>query len=372
MRAVVLLLVAPVLGLCACSGDASPGEASGIWAFAAGGTHDVSLCELKRTDPATLRCDAPNTGARVGFATCGDLIADNTLTVERREAPISVAAGGAILTSSPVHVAGSMIAFGRIDGTNTQDVDGDLQAGTGWTTSAPVSVGGDAFVGIGFDAKNSASIAGTLHVPEGSDVNRVSAGSIVFGAVNVALPIDCASMPIVASIAASATTTRDPAAARAIPPLALSPVKAPTDVTMGCGTYVLSSIDVQNTLAIHIVGRTVLVVQGDVHVSAPMTIDLADGASLDLVIVGKLEVDNTLRIGNASAPNATWMGVGSSIRVASPMELSGTLFAPQAAAAFDNTFDVDGAVVVASARIAAPLVVHDGPALGHDGCVAAK
>jgi hypothetical protein len=356
----------------ACSANEDVGHSRGIWAFAGGGSHDVSLCSPKRPGPPGLRCTAAPQTLRVAFATCGDLAVDRPLTIDPREEPVLLASSGSITTSAPLHVGGPMVASGAIVALDTQDVAGDLQAGAGWRTNAPVTVGGDAFVSDALEAKSSTTITGTLHVPEGSDVVNVAAKNIEYGAFTVAPPLACAAMPAVQQMVTTATTSRDPASALAIAPLALADVKQPTQVTLGCGTYLLGSIGANAALTLHVVGRTVLVIEGDLTVNAPTTIDLAAGATLDLVIGGRLDVGAALEIGSPDDPDATFVAVGSAVAIGAPTQLFGALYAPTARAAVDDELVVHGATIVGTTRISAPVVVRDGPAFAGSGCIAPR
>lgn len=359
-------LLVPLAALVACSDGSTIGDGTGIWAFAAGGAHDVGLCALRRPAPAPLRCEADANAQRVGLATCGDLVADEAVSLDRRGSMSALLTAGRITTTAPLHVAGSLLASGRVEGKATQDVEGNLEAGGGWATTAPVTVGGDAWV-TALEVGASATIAGALHAPQGSSMENVMCANVVYEPVDVRSPLDCPTLPSVRAIATAAS--RDSAAARVLSPLALGDVKVATDVSLGCGTYVLDSIAVHAPLAFHVVGPTVLIVQGNVHVAAPMTVDVADGASLDLVIVGRLDVDDTLRIGNDRAPRATWLGVGAAIHVAAPTVVHGVVYAPTAPVALDDTLVVHGAALLGPTRVAAPFGVEAEPTIDPRGCL---
>lgn len=362
-----IALATPLAFVLACSADAT--TSSRVAPTIDGTNHDASVCGGGSTSPAVLRCRAKDAHAlRVGFASCGDLAVDNTLTIEPRKDRTALAVNGNLRTASPLHVAGDVIVGGAVEAANTQTIDFDLRAGGGWTTSAPVLVGGDAYVGTKLDVRNDATVRGALHVPPGTDVTKVTANDVVYEDVMAPAPALCTMAPDVATLAQMATL--DSAALKSLPSGALATITRPTKLTLGCGTYVLDGIDAGNTLDIRVVGPTTLVVKGDVHVRAPMVVHL-DGAAatLDFVITGTLAVDDTLAVGSAEAPTKTFVAIGTALRVASPMKLFGTLVAPTATAALDNTFDVWGATLLGKTRIAAPLVVHEGPALSQTGCV---
>ncbi len=341
--------------------------------YSGGGTFEASVCGASRPSLAALRCVGDANAPSVALGVCGDLVANNTLTLETRVQPATGAAlavTGTTTTTAPLHVAGSFVSYGSIEARNTQDVTGDVETAGDWNTSSPVTVGGDAFVAGVLSARNSMSIAGTLHVATGSDVTGVQAGNVAFGGVQITDPLDCAHAPDVAALVAQAGTTPDSLADAALPPDALEDVRNPTVITLGCGTYVLTSMGVNNTLSLHIAGATVLVVQGDVHIAAPTAIDFSPGATLDLAIGGALRVDNTLTIGSASQTSAAWVGVGGAISIASPTVITGWLVAPRSDVAVNNTLDVSGSALLGALTVASPVNLHDGPPLALAGFTA--
>jgi hypothetical protein len=339
----------------------------------AGRSPDADLCATPRPAPAALRCVADANAQTIALGVCGDLVASNTLTIEARAQPAtgcSLAVAGSTTNSAPLQVAGSLVSYGSIDGRNTQDIRGDLRTGADWQTTAPVTVGGDAFVTGALTARNSMSIAGALHVAQGTNVDDVRAGTVAFGSVRVAEPVDCAQAPDVAALIAQASKARDRSADAVMPAHSLEDLSAPTEVTLGCGTFELTSISANNTLSLHVVGATTLIVLGDVRIAAPTVIDLAPGATLDLAVAGALEVDNTLRIGDASRAAFAWVGVAGSITIAAPVTIAGWLVAPRSAVLVENTLDMSGGALVGTLEVSSPLNIHDGPSLTVGGCTA--
>ncbi len=306
----------------------------------------------------------------MALGVCGDLVANNILTLDARGQPATgsaLAVAGSTTNSAPLHVAGALSSYGSIEARNTEDVSGDLRTGSAWDTSAPVHVNGDAFVASSLTAGNTMVIAGTLHVPSGTNVGDVQAGAVVFGSVQVAQPLDCADAPDVAALVAHAWAVQDGATDAALPRDSLENVSIPTDITLGCGTYALTSIGVKSTLSLHVTAAAVLVVRGNVHVASPVVIDLAPGATLDLAIGGDLQVDNTLTIGG-SQPTETWVGVAGAITIASPTVIHGWLVAPRSPVAANNTLDISGSAIFGGLEVASPVGVHDGSALSASGC----
>lgn len=332
-----------------------------------GGHIDVSSCSAVARVPEAARCVAPS-GTRVALGLCAELAADNTLTLDDRPSQVDstlLAVDGSSRVSSPLHVEGDFVADGGLDSTNTTDVSGSLWVGGDWAVSSPAHVDGDAFVAGGLQATNSVTIEGVLHVASSSSLDNVTAGDVQNGPVSVDSALDCQNAPDIAALVAQAKDRDD----GDLGLHALEDITRPSDVTLGCGTYVVNRIEANNTLAFHVEGPTVLVVLGDFHVASPVTIDVDDGASLDLVIGGSLAIDNTLSIRALGDPSSTWVGVNDGVRIAAPFDLDGYLVAPRADVEANNTFDLEGAALVRGLHVASPIGVHAGPWLSPDGCV---
>jgi hypothetical protein len=287
-----------------------------------------------------------------------------------------VAVDGDARTSSPLHVAGAMTVSGHVDADNTQEIDGPLQVGGDWSTSSPVHVAGDVFLGGALLATNTVTIDGTLHVPVAPDTQALDAGDVSVGPVSVAPALACGDAPALGSMLQAWLDDHafDDASAGTwdmggLDVDDLADVRGPTEITLGCGRYRFSSIGAHNTLALRVTGPTVLVIEGDVRVASPMRITVEDGARLDMLIGGSLQIDNTLDVGDPARPEATWLAVGGAVRVASPFELHGWLLAPTGELRGDNTVDVHGAAFVGLLRVASPMRVDPALSTSGDGCV---
>jgi len=266
---------------------------------------------------------------------CGDLRQDNTLTVEG-----DLLIAGSTTTASPLHVVGSLYSRGSIDARNTQQIGGSLFTDGDWRTSAPVEVADDATVSGTLQADNTVAVGGMLRAAGQNGSGQVSASG-VGPPIPFVSPIDC-------GVVASPNLARNPI----LPSEALVHLTVPTDLTLGCGTYRFSSLTADNTLRLRVTGRTMIQIDGDVRIASPTVIDVAPGASLVLFVGGALAVDNTLDIGRAD------VRVAGQIRIAAPLHLAGSLYAPTSSVAADNTIDISGAATVGALRVASPFVLH--------------
>jgi hypothetical protein len=230
-----------------------------------------------------------------------------------------------------------------------------------WSVSSPAHVYGDATVAGALHHENSVMIDGLLTTTSESGSGSLQTSRILVANTWVPTPLSCDEAPNARAFVADATAHVDAHAAFSLAADALSDVKQPTDVTLGCGRYVLSSLEANNALNIHVVGPTVLVIQGRMHIAAPTVFDIAEGGSLELIIEGALEVDNPLSLGPSTVE------VGGDIRIRAPTKLEGMLIAPTSSLWCDNTLEVVGGMYVGSARIAAPLTIRAGQVIGVEG-----
>lgn len=360
--------LAPLLMLLAvaCSADDDP-----LWEIGDDGHRnlDASACDASFDAPEALRCSAPASAARVALGLCGDLEADNTLRVDMRSydtdrAPTELAVDGTARIASPLDVGGRFVVLGDLTSTNTIDVSRDLACGSDWSVSSPAKIQGDAFIEGKISASNTVQITNTLHIPSADGLDSVTAGMVSVEPIDVTTALDCAGAIDIGELVAERSRT----GASSLRDDALENVDQPSELTLGCGEYVVSGIQANNTLTIRVVGPSTLVVRGDVRIASPVVIEVDRGATFDWLIGGSLQVDNTLTIRSLGGPYATWVGVAGNLRVASPMELEGRLVMPRGDITADNTLDVRGALLARNLRVASPVHVLDGGWLSPTGC----
>ena len=309
---------------------------------------------------------APDT---LALGVCGNLQADNTLTVDSAHGGSLLAVNGSTTIASPMNVQGSMVSYGTIDARNTLHVSSNVSTAGDWLVSSPAQTNGDAFIGGMVDARNTVKVDGTLHVNVSAAAEGVTAGAVSVEPVAVAKPLDCSRAPRARDLVDSLTRDRTGWSEVFFGRESASKVTVPSEITLGCGRYYFAPLEVDNTLAIHVVGDVVMVVDGDLRIASPTVIDLAAGARLTLVVRDSLQVDNTLSIADGTDPAATWVAVGGTLRVASPLRMNGALVMPDGDLAGDNTFDLEGSALVGSLRVAAPMVVHSDAPRGELACV---
>lgn len=318
---------------------------------------------------ALLRCETTVDSPRMALGMCGDLVADNTLTLEAGGA--NVAVSGTSTTSAPLVVGGDFDSAETVTAKNTQRIGGSLRTGGDWATSAPVTVARDALLAGDLRADNTVDVTGTLRAAsiDSPQSSLVQAGRIEQSSAPFDHRLDCANRTSLAAAAQSVVLEPDRPVAFA--ENALAKVGQTTDLTLGCGTYVLAQMYVGAPLTIHVSSTVVFLVRGNLTIAAPMVVDVAPGATLDFAVEGDVAVNNTLTFSGAADPASVYFAVGGDLGVASPLEVDGSLAVAGALAA-NNTVDVKGAAFLSDLHVASPFVVHAGaspaPAFGPHGC----
>ncbi|HEX7667174.1 MAG TPA: hypothetical protein VF407_21735, partial [Polyangiaceae bacterium] len=273
---------------------------------------------------------------------------------------------GTSTTSAPLVVAGDFGSGEEIDAKNTQQIGGSLRTGGNWSTSAPVTVAGDALLTGSLQANNTVAVTGTLQAAsiEAPQSSAVQAGTVVQSSAPFQARLDCDRRANV--VAAAQAVALDPGRPVALAEDTLADVDRSTDLTLGCGSYVFSAIDVNAPLTIHVSSSVVFLVRGSLTIGSPMIVDVAPGATLDFAVEGDVAVNNTLTFSGASDAGAVDFLVGGKLDVASPLQVDGSLVV-QGATEANNTVDVSGAAFLSDLHVASPVVIHTGGAPGFDG-----
>lgn len=331
------------IGLIALVGCSSGPETSGYDARAFSGEVQLDSCG-GQSAPRLPRCGGD---AALGIiaAVCGDLTTQNTLTING-----SLAVGGQSRFGSPLRVTSCFTGFGGIRADATEEVLGDLSTAADWLVNSPAQVGANALVGGKLYAKNEVAVRGVLHAD--ADMTNVSA-SFVTEAMAPKNPLNCERAP-----SPAATIARLEAGAFVDLRDALAAHSEAAHVQLGCATYRFDALGIDNELTLHIKGHTVIIVDGNVRVASSMIVELEPDAQLDFLIGGQLEVEKKLSFTGGS----TWLAIAGAVQIAAPMQLDGTLYAPQSdvsstPGSVDDELRINGALLVGSLHLASPVTV---------------
>lgn len=308
----------------------------------------LCTCEGYATS-TTLATDSfdSSAGPYAPGGTTGDVGLDGEL---RASAIVSVGGGLAVAGAA----GAALLADLRV--AHDLDIAGPL--GTGVT----VTSGGDAHLAGSVDLK-ALQVAGTLTLPAGAGLaGAVTAGATVRAPVAIDPPCACGAADLVdvaALIAGHTAANQD--ALIGLTPERLTGYHGEVTLDLPCGIYYVGPVRGDGALTLRVTGRAALLIDGDLALTAPFTVELAtEDAELDLLVGGILSIDHAIVIGRADHPARTRVYVGG----AGTMELSGdsqiaaNLYAPGAAIALSGSATVFGSLFVRRLDQAAPIAIH--------------
>ncbi len=307
------------------------------------------------------------------LCTCEDYVTSTRLVTDSFDGAVApyapggtsgnVGVDGAVQTNDVVTVGGDLAIVGAAALGRDLDVTGAAAIGSDLGTGVTVSVGGDAQVGGNIDLA-ALDVGGTLTVPAG---RTISAGSITTGAttrapVTVDPPCACGDADLV-DIAEFVKDNRDgnQDALIGLAPDRLTGYSGAVTLDLPCGTYYVGPVHGDGPLTIRATGRAVLLVDGDLAMTQPLTIELAGAdAELDLMIGGLLTSNDVIVAGDPTHPSRTRLYVGGNgqILLSGGSQLAAEFYAPRAALELSGGATVFGSLFVRRLDQSAPVTIH--------------
>src|SRR5262249_42448773 len=96
-------------------------------------------------------------------------------------------------------------------------------------------------------------------------------------------------------------------------PATLTNYSGDRELDLPCGRFYLGPVHGQGALTSKATGRVALLIDGDLQMTAPLTVELdGDDAEIDLMIAGLLTSNDTIRIGDPAHPARSRIYVGGS------------------------------------------------------------
>ncbi|UQA56844.1 DUF7305 domain-containing protein [Polyangium aurulentum] len=284
----------------------------------------------------------------------------------------SIGVNGNYSAQAAASIKGALLVKGSMSTANQHDVVQDMQCGGDATISHPALAQSNATIGGTIGSNNKElTINGKLFTPIADNANKVNAlGGAVVGPVDIETPCNCDDQVNIAGIVGAFAGTNDNDENGVAPDVLVANPSMPTEITLPCGRYSLTGIKSDSTVTVHLTGRTVLAVDGDVAVAGKLTIDLAPEAELDLFVKGNVSLTNQAAIGATERPAATRVYIGGSqVTLAGSFVLGANLYMPNAALQANNALEIFGAVFAKSITTAHQLEIHyDEAILTIDGC----
>lgn len=312
---------------------------------------------------------------RFGLCTCQSAQVGAQLTMDAFDSANGPYGGNNVLNDGNLGINRALSTSGKVDIRGSAYVGGGgLGVGPSSSISrnvfangntnqanARTSVGRNMYVNGnvtgGFD------IDGNLYVPQSATVSNqtVVSGQLVRGPVTVPTPCPCEPNQLldVAALTAWGRDNNDNEVEDVITSTAWEN-GGPTDITLPCGRYYITRINQGgSSLRIRAEGRTVLYVDGDITVGQ-FTLELAEGAEIDLFVAGNLTVGAALSFGSAEQPSAvrTYSSGTSTITITASSLWGGNFYAPRAHVFFGGSPTLYGALFARSVYFQSAATIH--------------
>jgi hypothetical protein len=245
------------------------------------------------------------------------------------------------------------------------DVAGDLRLSAPVDAAGPLFVGRDAWLLEAASSMSLITVRRDLHLgPSGSIAAAgaaIALGKTSRESFEIAPPCECANEALVdidGVVGQGMTQNDNGRIGLALD--ALSNVASPRQLTLSCGRFALQGISGEAEIALRIVGRVILVVDGDVEAGRKFSLELEPGAALDLFLAGSLSISGESLIGDNARPAATRvyvLGAGD-IELPGTARFSANLYAPHAQVTVLARGDVYGAAFGAAVSSLGSLLAH--------------
>lgn len=311
---------------------------------------------------------------RHALCTCEDYVTSTRLTTDSFDSAIGpYAPGGAV---GPVGIDGTLQANDQVTvgGDLTVAGAGGVSLGIGLDVAGSAAIGGPLGTGVDVAVDGDASVAGdidlatltvggTLTVPADRVIGgAITAGATVRAPVTVAPPCACAPEDLVdiADFVLAHRTDNENALVD-LAPTALTGYAGDQVLELPCGRYYLGPIGGDGALTIRALGRVAILVDGDVTMTRPLTLELVgDDAELDLLVAGLLSSTSTVTAGDATHPARTrlYLGGDGTIDLAGDSQVAANLYAPRASLALSGGATLHGSLFVRRLSQSAPVTIH--------------
>jgi hypothetical protein len=271
---------------------------------------------------------------------------------------------GALSASAMIAIRGALTVAGTAGASFLVDatIARDLSVNGPLGMDVAVSAGGNANI-AGDISLASFSVVGTLTVPAAATVSGgTTAGTTVRAPVTVTPPCACTPSDVVdigAFVANHKTDHND--AAIGLAPARLTDYAGDVSLDLPCGVYYVGPVRGNGALVLRVTGRVALLVDGDMTLTSPLTIELAtQDAELDLMIGGLLSSNARIMAGDTNHPSRTrvYVGGAGTINLSGDSQLAANVYAPGAAVALSAPATIFGSLFVRRLDQAAPVTIH--------------
>ena len=358
------------------SGNSSSSNSSGSMTTSSGSVFDAGLEAFCMGQgvipiPGTTDCTG-DIGKKVflfAICSCTTLTSQNTVNTDSMDAakpgvPLaggSVGVNGNYSASAPSDIQGALVVGGALWTQNAHNVLQNLTVAGTSLVSAPATAKSDAYLGAEVSGTpNFLTVSGKMYTPVTANVNQVNElGGWAITPVTVPAPCDCSDPVDIAGVVAAFKGANDNFTNMILPDALTTMPSYPKDITMPCGRYYFDGIVVNNSATLHLQGRTVLAIDGNINMSGPLTIDLAPGAELDLFVTGTVFLNNAASIGTKTSPKSTRIYIaGNDVTMNGQLDLSANFYMPNAIFNITNTLEMWGALFAKQISSSGQVRVH--------------
>jgi hypothetical protein len=258
-------------------------------------------------------------------------------------------------------IQGALLVGGTLDTMNSHNVLQNLTVAGTAHVGAMSTAKSDAYLGSDVTGPPKfLTISGKMYTPITNNVGQVNAvGGFSISPVTVPAPCDCTDQVDIAGIVAAFKATNDNLTNMILTDALTTMPNYPKDITMPCGRYFFDGIVVNNPATLHLQGRTVIAIDGNINMSGPLTIDLADGAELDMFVTGTVFLNNAATIGSMKSPKSTRIYIaGTDVTMTGQLALSANFYLPNAIFNITNDLEMWGALFAKQINSSGKVRVH--------------
>lgn len=321
--------------------------------------------------PGTTDCTG-DIGKKVflfAICSCSTITSQNTVNTDSMDAakpgvPLaggSVGVNGDYSCSAPNDIQGALVVGGAFSAMNSHNVLQNMTVAGTSLVGAPATAKSDAYLGAAVSGPpKNLTISGKMYTPVTGNVSQVNGlGGFSITPVTVPPPCDCTQQVDIAGIVNAFKGTNDNLTNMILTDALTTMPNYPKDITLPCGRYFFDGIEVNNPVTLHLQGRTVLAIGGNINVSGPLTIDLAPGAELDMFVTGTVFLNNLASIGSKTSPKSTRIYIaGNDVTMTGQLALSANFYLPNAVFNITNDLEMWGALFAKQINSSGKVKVH--------------
>lgn len=275
-----------------------------------------------------------------------------------------VGINGALTASAMIALRGALTIAGTagasflVDATIARDLNINGPLGM----NIAITAGGNANI-AGNVTLSSLSVTGTLTIPSTATfTGSITAGATVRAPVTITPPCGCSANELVDIAAFVANHETDNTnASISLAPSRLTDYAGDTSLTLPCGIYFVGPIRGTGMLTLRIAGRVALLVDGDMTLTSPITIELAtQDAELDLMIAGLISSNARITAGDPNHASRTriYVGGAGTIQLSGDSQIAANVYAPSSAVALSAPSTIYGGLFVRRLDQSAPVTIH--------------